>query len=160
MSVRKALVVWMSLYSRNRAGAVRLIAGLTCVLLLSWLAPGQAVDIVRKSSRRLRADPSAAQNPKEQAPADTASESVRLLLDDVRLQKDSAKRGDTLDTWIDRDGDGVNDRLKKTVAPEGVRMKGFQPSGGTKETKPSTSPQPTKKTKSSSGESSTKKRRR
>ena len=153
-------MIWMSLHSRNCAGAVRLAIGLTCVLIFSWVVPSQAVDIVRKSSRRIKTDPPAAQSPKKQAPADTASESVRLLLDDVRSQKDSAKRGDTLDTWIDRDGDGVNDRLKKTVAPEGVRMKGFLPSGGTKETKPSTSPQPTKKTKSTSGESSTKKRRR
>ncbi len=95
-------------------------------ILFLWVAPVGAVKVVREKSKPIKTqrEPSSS----EKDTADTANASIRSLLDDLRLQRKSGSATDSVDTWIDRDGDGVNDRLKRSTTRDGIRLRGRQPS--------------------------------
>ena len=148
----------MKPYPRHFPLLPGLLAGLVCVLLAVWVVPCRAVDIVRKSGGQVKTDPPPTPKDREPAPADTTG-LTRGLLDNVRSQREKGTASDTLDTWIDRDGDGVNDRLKKSAAPEGTMTKGFVPPAEPKKAEPTTPTDTVKKAKPKSSAQPQKKRR-
>lgn len=94
----------------------RIVTGvMTLVFLLLFVAPVGAVKVVRKSGQRV-AEKNKTKTLRQNHPVgDTTGTSIRSLLNDVRSRKN--RGADSLDTWIDRDGDGVNDHLKKRALP-------------------------------------------
>jgi len=106
----------------------RLSAVVLAVIVVSYFvlaAPVGAVKIERSNSQQAQKDQ------KQPAPAkesgDTARTTTRSLLDDVESQKKTDARRDSLDTWIDRDGDGVNDKMKKPSTTKRQPVRERQP---------------------------------
>jgi len=138
--------------SRSYAVVVTMIV----VSFFVWVTPAGAIKVERSDSPP-------AQKDQKHAPAkesgDTARIPTRSLLNDVESQKKTETARDSLDTWIDRDGDGVNDKMKKRSTKSRPRVKERQPEP-VQTAQPKTEPEKQKQDPESSNKSTTKRRRR
>ncbi len=116
-------------YSARRVLAVSCLA---VVLLLLLVGPAGAIKISGKGARQVSQDKAVEQDKDGNDTRDSAKATTKSLLDHVESQKSSGRSADTLDMWIDLDGDGVNDRLKKTHSAEPLRIETTSPAPKTK----------------------------
>jgi hypothetical protein len=126
------------------------------IAFMTWGGPAWAIKVEHQTSKR----PQTTQTPSSKESGDSVRTSTRSLLDNVESQKNAESAKDSLDTWIDRDGDGVNDNMKKTPTPERHRVKTLQPQPTEKKVRPESEPKKENKTGTTSDDSTTKKRRR
>jgi len=119
----------------NHGSLRRFAAGILALgILFIWAVPGVAIEVVRDKAKTVENQPKP--NPGTKKTGDTAAVSTSLLLHDVRSQKQRGSVTDSLDTWIDRNGDGVNDYLKKTTPPPKIKSRTLKSSSSRPAKKP------------------------
>ena len=99
---------------------------LTFGVLLLWLCSPGAVKVVKDKSKQVATDKKPAATDQQK---DSNATTTRTLLEAVESQKNSGTSTDSRDTWIDKNGDGVNDLMEKskTKSSERIRIKKKEP---------------------------------
>jgi len=134
-----------------------LILSVALVVPFVWSTPAGAIKVERTGSEQTPEKEKQAPAAKESG--DSARTPTRSLLDNVESQKKTESARDSLDTWIDRDGDGVNDKMKKPPAHESRRVKSLVPPT-VKKRAPAADPKEKEEEPKSADDSTVRKRRR
>lgn len=110
-----------------------------CGILVLWVCAAGAVKVVREKSAPAETNEKSGVTDQKR---DSNATTTRSLLDDVESQKTRGSGTDSLDTWIDRDRDGVNDRMKESRrrSTEKTRIKKTAPTVDTRNRTTKTTP--------------------
>jgi len=96
--------------------------GAVCCLMSASVYPAWAVKVVRSKAQQVETDK---KNDQVTTAPDSSRTKANTLLDDIESQKTEGATADSsgYDSWIDRDGDGVNDNMKSFKESPEIKTK-------------------------------------